>query len=272
MIVNKPVPISSIIEVLQAAHLTYCVDSPFSERSGILLVSPAGQLKTSMLTAVNETFHNFKLVSDLNGNNLLAMQDDLFSGTYPTIAFKDMIKLYERAASTSSNLEGTLRSMVDEGWTGSTQRDTRIAEAPIRLLVMGGMTKAMYDKRLSGWIDSGFARRFIWCHYKLDDPAIIGNAIEQQTRIQIAPGTQWPQATRRSIPFKLDERDRRELRLMMKEQIGKDGTPYNLLLKVAVVLRWRAERQKRKEYDHMKILRDFGRLLTNKYAEVTVDQ
>jgi hypothetical protein len=264
---DKSVPISSVIEVLQAAHLTCYVDSPFSQRSGVLLVSPAGQLKTSMLEVVNDTFHNFKLVSDLNGNNLLAMQEDLFSGHYPTFAFKDMIKLYERNKSTSANLEGTLRAMVEEGWTGSTQKDSRIAEAPIRLMIMGGMTKAMYDRKLSDWIDTGFARRFLWCHYKLEDPDAIGDAIEKQEKIPITGLANWPQASRRSIPFKLDDRERREIRTWMKNQVGKDGSPYSLLLKIAVVLKWRNEKLK-KEDDHMKVLREFARLLQNKYAEV----
>lgn len=262
--------VSSIVEVLQASHLTYCVDSPFAQRSGILLVSPAGQLKTSLLEVVRDTFHNFKLVSDLNGNNLLAMQDDLFSGHFPTIAFKDMIKLYERNRSTAINLEGTLRSMVEEGWTGSTQKDSRIAEAPTRIMVLGAMTKGMYDKKLPDWIDTGFARRFLWCHYRLDDPDAIGDAIQQQKLIPITGLANWPQASRRSIPFELDDKDRKEIRGWLRNQPGKDGSPYNLLLKIAVVLRWRNERLKR-EGDHMKVLREFSKTLQNRYADVSLN-
>lgn len=265
---DKPVPFSTLITIAQAAHLTYCVDSPFPQRSGILYVAPQGNLKTTALEAVDETFHNFKLVSDLQGHNLMTMQDDLFSGNYPTLAFKDMIKLYERQKSTAENLEGTLRSMVEEGWTGSAMKDSRIATAPIRLMVMGAMTKHMYEFRLPNWIATGFARRFLWCHYKLEDPSIIGDAIQKQEKIAFDI-PQWPQAQRRSIPFNLDEKDRREIRGWMKEQQGRDGSPYNLLLKIAVVLKWRDERAKR-EPEHMKILRLFAKTLQNKYVDVSL--
>lgn len=267
----KPVPMGSIIEAIQAAHLSFCVNSPFQQRGGIMLVSPPGQLKTSILDIVSDMFPNMLLLSDLNSNNLTAMHENLFSGRYRTIAFKDMIKLYERNPATSANLEGTLRSMVEEGWSGATAKDMRIAAAPVRILVMGAMTPTIYAKHYPQWIDTGFARRFLWCHYKLDKPELIGDAIELQ-KLYTLKSTTMPVPQKDNITFELDKRETSEIRRMLKHQQGMDGTPFSLMLKIAAVLKWKykMENHGKKTTDHMAVVRDFGRLLQNEYVKVEI--
>lgn len=270
---NAPVRVShlSLIEVLQAAHLTYAVHSPFPARSGVLLVKPAGHLGTSFLTVLSDYFPNFLLVSDLNQNQLSAMRDDLFGGRYQTVAFADMIKLYERNQTVAANLEGTLRSMVDEGWAGATSKDHRVAAAPVRVHIMGAMTPSMYENKFPHWLQTGFARRFLWVHFMLAEPAVIGDAIQQQQRL-ILTADNFPSPPRSSIPCELPEAHKRELRMMLKKQPGYDSTPFSLLIKIASVLKWKYERMKAKEGDYMRPMRDFGKLLQHKYTEITIQQ
>lgn len=266
------VPISSIIQCTQAAHLSYCVASPFPARGGIMFVKPPGHLGTTILDIVYQNYPNFLLVSDLNSNNLNAMHESLFSGRYQTIAFKDMIKLYERNANSAANLEGTLRGMVEEGWTGATVKDMRIAKAPVRICVMGAMTPNIYANHLPKWIETGFARRFIWCHYKLAEPELVGDAIQAQKLRELEIDA-IPQPQRKGIDMSIvTDPERKEIRSMLKQQPGMDGTPYNLMLRIAAVLKWKYNRNSKNgaSSEHMKVIRDFSRTLRNEYVEVEI--
>jgi hypothetical protein len=247
--------------------MSYAVVSPFPQRSGIMFVKPPGHLGTTILDIVSSTFPNMLLVSDLNSNNLTAMHESLFSGKYRTIAFKDMIKLYERNANAAANVEGTLRAMVEEGWTGATAKDMRIAAAPVRIMVMGAMTPKIYGAHLPAWIDTGFARRFLWCHYKLEHPEVVGDAIEEQ-KLRVLEAPSIPNLQNGNLQFNLDSHETRRIRIMMRNQEGVDGSPFNLLLKIATVLKWKYSKQKNGDY--MQVLTDFSRLLQNTYVEVSL--
>lgn len=270
---NKPerVALHNIVEVLQAMHLSYAVHSVFPQRSGALLVAPAGHVKTTLLTILRDYFPNYLLVSDLNSNQLSSMREDLFGGRYQTVAFADMIKLYERNPSVAANLEGTLRAMVDEGWAGATSKDHGVASAPVRVHIMGGMTPNMYERKFRHWKETGFARRFLWIHFKLENPAIIGDAIEAQQKIIIScNGFPLSAPQIGSIKVDIEPRHMRELRNMIVKQPGYDSTPYTLLVKAASVLKWKYAKEKAPSDQYMKTMREFAKTLQHEYAEAYI--
>lgn len=268
---KRRVCISNIVEVLQALHLSYTVHSVFPQRSGVFMVAPPGHIKTTLLTILRDYFPNYLLVSDLNQNQLSSMRQDLFGGRYQTVAFADMLKLYERNQTVASNLEGTLRAMADEGWAGATSKDHGVAAAPVRIHLMGGMTPSMYENKFRHWKESGFARRFLWMHFKLENPAIIGDAIEAQKKIIISCDG-FPSSTPQVNAIKMDiePRHMHEIRQMLIKQPGYDGTPFILLTKAAAVLKWKYAKQRAPADQYMVALRDFGRLLQHEYADVYI--
>jgi hypothetical protein len=263
------VDIHIIIETLIAAHFTSFVDSPFEERGGIFLVSPPQQLKSSMLKKL-KIFPDAMVVSDLNYQQVNVVREDMCSGRYNTLAFVEFNKVYQRNQSTSENLEGVIASLVCEGWSGPPHEDQRAARDESRCLIIGGMTKSTYIRRLQGWMENGFAQRFLWVHYKLEDDSIIGDAIENQEPIDLS-GDVWIQPNG-PIKFNLDAKERNVIREWLANQPGHEKLPYGLMLRIACVLKWRYAKSKRNNQLHMAVLEQFARLLQNRYALVSVGE
>ena len=261
------VDIHIIIETLIAAHFTSYVESPFDERGGIFLVTPPQQLKSSMLKKL-KIFPDAMVVSDLNYQQVNIVREDMCSGRYKTLAFVEFNKVYQRNASTSSNLEGVIASLVCEGWSGPPHEDQRAARDESRCLVIGGMTKSTYIARLKGWMENGFAQRFLWVHYRLEDDSLIGDAIENQEPIDLS-GDIWIQPNG-PIKFNLDAKEKSVIREWMANQPGNEKLPYSLMLKIACVLKWRYAKSKRNNQLHMAVLEQFARLLQNRYAMISV--
>jgi len=264
---NSSVDAFVLIEILIAAHFTQYVASPFRERSGIFLVSPPQQLKSSIIKKL-KMFPDALVISDLNFQQISDYKDDLCSNRYCTIAFVEFNKVYQRNPATAANLEGTLASIVCEGWSGPPHQDQRAAIDEARSLVIGGMTKATYSHRLKAWMENGFAQRFLWVHYKLEDDSIIGDAIEHQEPIDLS-GEVWTQPNG-PIKYNLEPAEAAQIRRLVQSQPGGERLPYSLLLKIAVVLKWRYSKNAkfRNGAMHMKVLAEFSRLLQNRYETV----
>lgn len=266
---EDPVDVNIMIESLIAAHFTSFVQSPFEERGGIFLVSPPQQLKSSIIKKL-KLFPDAMVVSDLNYQQVNVVREDMCIGRYSTLAFVEFNKVYQRNPSTAMNLEGCIASLVCEGWTGPPHEDQRAARDEARCLVIGGMTKSTYIARLQGWMENGFAQRFLWVHYKLDDDAIIGDAIQNQEPIDLS-GDVWTQPNG-PIKFNLSHDECALIRSWVRNQPGNEKLPYSLMLKIACVLKWRYTKspKTRDPSFHMKVLGQFKRLLQNRYVFVTV--
>lgn len=258
-----------IADVIAAAHLSYRVVSAFEERGGIFFVSYPQQLKSTFIKTLKK-FPDAAVLSDINVQQMSFMKDTISQGKVRTIAFDEFNKLYQRTQTTASNLEGIIMAVVSQGWTGPSFQDQRIPIDDVRCLVVGGLTKAVYEHRITEWQESGFAQRFLWCHYKLSNPFAIGDAIENQRKIDIV-GEPWGYPEMQ-IPFELAKPDRERLRVLMRSQAGCDSTPYSLLLKIAAVLKWHyAQSQIKLQPDlHMRVLEEFALMLGSDYAEVEV--
>lgn len=236
---NPVVPVTAVLDALCAVHLTNYVTSGIEDRGGVMLVGPPGTFKSTLLSAVARQFHDALQLSDVNVQALTNFRSQIASGNIRTLVLPEMYKLYERHSSTSSNLEGTLRALVAEGFYGASFQDQRVNRLTARCVVLGAMTDSFIEARFKAWEETGFNRRFLWPLFRLEDPDALERAIVEGRLIDLgfrAPALPVPAR----IADETTEGERAALRPMLKYQPG--GAPHALqlalLVKMLAVLKW----------------------------------
>jgi hypothetical protein len=255
--------VTTLIEIISAAHVTKFIESPWHSRGGIFLVGPPGSLKTTIIKNALAEYPDTILMSDVNVNSLTVLRNSLIGGRYNTLGFGEFEKIYQRNPASASNVEGHLRAMVEEGFDRTSFEDPRMSGMSARCLLIGGITPTCYAQKYLHWENSGFARRFLWCHYRLANPDEITNAIHRWTPIVFGKISHALPANR-IIPFKISSEHSRWLSHVLDTQPDK-GTPYILLKKIFRVLEWRYSKKKAIE-----IIRDFAPSLSKSGTEVTL--
>jgi len=260
------VKIETLFDVVCAGHLTTLVDTQWKERGGLALVAPAGHLKTSILSALS-VYRDVAVCSDMNTQQLAQMRDQISGGGIQTLAILDMQKIYERHAATASNVEGNIRSLVEEGFNHASFENASMNRLKARAVVMFGTTTKHYEAAWPGWVDTGFARRFLWCLYRMERPDELLEAVERWQKLEFGciPLLQPRSGT---IPFLLTEADRRVIRGLMVHQKISGTTPFQFLCKIAAVLQWHYKRTRRGKWQTT--LRDFAECLGPQGALLTL--
>lgn len=258
--------IETLFDIVCAAHLTTLVDTKWKERGGLALVAPAGHLKTSILSALS-VYRDVAVCSDMNSQQLTAMRDQISGGNIQTLAILDMQKIYERHAATASNVEGNIRSLVEEGFNHASFENASMNRLKARAVVMFGTTTKHYEAAWSGWVDTGFARRFLWCLYRMERPEELLEAVERWQRLEFGCLPLSPPRGG-SIPFDLTEPDRRFIRSLLVHQKQSGTTPFQFLCKIAAVLKWYYKRNRRGRWQTT--LKDFAECLGPQGALLTL--
>jgi hypothetical protein len=207
-----------------------------------MLVAPPGHLKSTIIKESLILYSDTLALSDLNVSSLSALKNSLVSGRYNSIGFGEFEKLYERNPGSASNLEGHLRALVEEGFDKMSFQSPEMIGVTARVLLVCGITPVIYTKRWQAWLDSGFARRFIWSHFKLADEDAIVRAIREWKRISFGRISSSIPANK-AIEYVVQRKDAVALERMLNDQPSKE-TPYTLLKKVFCVLVWRYGRKK----------------------------
>lgn len=259
--------VTNFIEVLDAAHLSHYVKFDFEQRGGIMIVGPPASWKSTVIKIALNEYPNALVLSDINVQQLIMMRDDLAAGRYITMGFLEMEKIYQRNPAVAANTEGHIKAIVEEGFTIASFEDQRKIKANARCCVMGAMTYALYDKKFSDWMKGGFARRFLWCAVRMEDPEMIMNAIHEGKLVDLDGIPRRMPSTK--IPYTLTEDESRTIRKMVREQPGQE-TPYVLLKKIACVLKWKYQRVPDPSRKTMDILKDFATCLTRSGAEMVL--
>jgi hypothetical protein len=261
------VKLDTFLEVLWAFQQTHKVRTRFPSRGGVFLVSPPGQLKTSLLSCF-EYDYGVLGYSDMTTTNLIEARDMIASKKCNTLLFYDMQKLYERRADTASNIEGNIRSLMDEGFTSASHEKVskNVIQMKARALVMAALTTQFYRAKLGGWESSGFARRVLFCVYTLKDPSLIERAILSETPIMLGKTISTP------INLEIDQDsqpgdDEFLLRIMRRQR---QDVPLNLMKKTLWVLRWRYKKQLKQKDRSLEILKEFSQCLGEEGAEIDV--
>lgn len=246
--------VNSLMEVISAAHISRYVGSPFEQRGGIFLVAPPGHIKSTIVKETLLLYADSLVLADLNVSSLSNLKNALISGRYSSLGFGEFEKLYERNPSSAANLEGHLRALVEEGFDKMSFESPQMIGVTARVLLIGGITPVAYARRWQVWLDSGFARRFLWCHYRLADENAIVAAIRAWKKISFGRVASSIPANK-NIPYIIRPRDAKMLERMLDNQPSKE-TPYTLLKKIFCVLVWRYGRKRA-----MAILEDFSQCL-----------
>jgi hypothetical protein len=230
----KPI---TVIEVIDACHLTKHIESPFPQRGGLMLVAPPGALKSTMIECALQEYPNALPAADINVNTFMKLRDDLQSNKYATIAFGEFEKLYQRNANTAANIEGVIKACVEEGFVRGPFEDVRMGGCKARVLIVGGMTPGFFASKYDSWQKSGFARRFLWCMFSVQNPELILEAIHEWRRIEMN-GIPRRYPGMKGIPFDVTDAESRYLMKLVRDQPG-DASPYVLLKKIFSVLKWK---------------------------------
>lgn len=229
----------ALVEILCAAHLGGMVEGPFKERGGLMVVGPPGVLKTTFVGALDNSYQDALMLSDINVKSLIRLRDAIAAGKINTLVLPEYAKLYERADVTAFNVEGTIRAMVAEGFSAASFEDARINRLVARAMVIGALTPSLVNANFDRWEDSGFNRRFLWCLIRLADPLALERAAVNWTRIEFRMKHVPMPPMGSTIPNLTTVRERQLLATMAKYQPGGDhAIQIQLLIRILAVLRW----------------------------------
>lgn len=260
--------VNSLVEMLSAFHLSYYVESRFEERGGLMLVGPPASLKTA-ISEVMDNYPNAIMLSDLTVKQGTRLREDMASHRIITLVFSDFAKLYQRQASGSANVEGFIRAITGEGFRRANWEDSRMTVIPARSFVLGSMTTRFYTMHYSDWLDDGFARRFIWCHFRLKNTEAIMDAIEKNTRLDFGSTNGFnPRipTDKRGIDFKVTKEEAQLIRHLLRHQPGRE-IGFSILQKALSALKWKFQKEPKLP---MQIIGEFAESLSKEGAQLTI--
>lgn len=257
--------VRSILEVIDAAHLTKFIRSPFSTRGGLLLIGPPETLRSTIIQSALEDYPDALVLSDINVRQLIEMREDMAAGKITTLAFTELSKLYARNPAVAKNIEGHIMALIEEGLSLASFQDKRMTSTKARIMCIAACTEKFYGSRFTEWMDSGFCRRFLHCVYRLDDPWILADSQEHRMKVELG-------AIKRKIPGNREIRwtvtsaEMHVIRKLLSFQFQKGiSTPYHLAANIFAVLKWKHEAQ-----EAMKIFKDFAECLQNDSAKMVL--
>jgi hypothetical protein len=249
---------STLIEVIDAAHLSYYVSGDFEQRGGMMLVGPPETLRTTVIQLALKPHPDALRISDVNMNSLLGLKEGFTSGRYSTLGFLDYQKIYERHKSSASNVEGTLRQLMEEGFTRNPHEDPTMASTEARAFVVAAVTEAFYSRHNKEWRDSGYLRRWLICLMHIDsrNKAKITHAIERWKKLEFDGFLRKSPVN--SIACDLTAEENAYCKWLVREQPSQ-ATPFALIKKIFTILKWKYKNFR----DVKRILDDFAPCLLN---------
>ena len=233
--------ITDFIEVTAAIHLSSRVDSEFQDRGGMIVVGPPGSLKSTVIMVIAEQYPDALLLSDINAQMLAQIRDTLTGSSVRTLVIPEMKKLYQRHASTASNVEGYLQALASEGFAHAAHEDSRVATLKARATILSAITPQTRLNHFPEWEASGFNRRFLWPLIQLEQPEILEQAVIEWKRITFGQARlpPLPLAPGERIPSDSTRAERAECSTMVRGQPGgSHAIQTQLMVKALCVLRW----------------------------------
>lgn len=253
----------SLIEVLSALHQSRYVNGDFDQRGGIMIVAPPGTLKSTIIKLALEDYPDALLLSDLNINTLTALKTSLLDQRYTTLGFGEFEKLYQRNPATAANIEGHIKALVEEGFLRASFEDQRAPVMPARCAIVGGITPALYSRLFTRWLDTGFARRFLFCSYTLSNPEAIMESISRWKHINFGRVMAMSPINKK-IPYSITKSENAMIRESISSQPTREG-PFILAKKIFCVLKWRHGTK-----NAVEIFKDFAESMGKKGAHLRI--
>lgn len=259
VVASKTIRVSVFVECIKAAHLSVYVNSPFNNMCGVFLVGSPGVMKTSLLESL-DGYEAVLPLSDVNTKMIsTVVKRQLTNNTIKTLIFPEMQRLYERDPRTAAGVEGTIRALVEEGYRGASFEDPTVQRFRARACVIGAMTESFRDENWDRWVNSGFARRFLWCLIRLSDPGILLDAVEFGRLASIDGDVVQMPTPVQKIPT-LPEELRAKIRPLVRKQPQPANVAFEMLCRMGAVLDFYYRRQK-VDKSVMKTLIEFSNCL-----------
>jgi hypothetical protein len=229
------VKLENVCKLIYAAHYSYLVASPASERGGIFLISGANNLKSSIVEASLSNVRGALCYSDLTLKQLAVIRSEISAGMYHTLGFSELEKLYARNPAVASNLEGVVKAMVAEGFSHFAFEDKRLCVPKARCFVVASVLESLFRLRGSAWLDNGFLRRFICIKYSLSQSAkfAVMDAIHLGERVELPGHMVGPTST---VKYDVSKAESIELLGFLGEEYP--TVALTLLQKCLCVLKW----------------------------------
>lgn len=228
--------IESLMKLGTCGHFSYLVESPYSQRGGILLVAGPGNLKSTIVQKTLAGFSNQLTYGDLTVKQLAVVRNQISNGIYHTLGFTELEKIYARNISVALNFEGAIKAMVEEGFAHFAFEDQRCWVPTARCFVYASVLDSLYRYHFPRWIENGFLRRFIVFKYQLSREAKekLRKAAEEGQLVPLPPILNFPSTT-----LKMDV-TREESKTLSEMFSAEDNgyTPYNLCRKILTLLKW----------------------------------
>lgn len=229
---------NTLTEVCAAMHLSPTVSGEVGEqRGGLMFVAPPGHLKSTVVEIV-EQFPRARIISNLTVQTLNAMRQDFISGEIQTLGFSDYEMIYKRHGSVSSQIEGTLMALADEGFRNPAFSDQRTHVVAARCTIIGAITIDCYEAKWPQWLNSGFARRFLWSKFSLKNSDKIEQSYVQWKKAEL-DGDFYPKIPRSGkIPHKLTESEAQKVLYQLRFQCDRK-LPFLVAQRIISVLLWK---------------------------------
>lgn len=260
----------SLVEVIMAFHLSFYVESPILDRLGLMLVAPPGTLKSTIIKMCLEgVFSDALVLGDVNAQTLDRLQPAFANERYHTLALPDFEKVYERAQSTSANCEGIIKAMIAQGYSEASFDEHRmLGVTRARVGVVSGIVPSVEKRRITEWIDNGFARRFLWSHFQFDNPRVLIEAIHEWKAIVFENLLSTAVPLNKKIKMDVTPLESNRLERLVTEQY--DVAMALLILKrIYMVLRWKFRKDENGN-KAMEIVTDFATSLKKERAKLTL--
>jgi len=228
-----------LLEVICAVHLSPHVEGNLEQRGGLFLIAPPGALKSTLSEATHH-YPDALLLTDVNVSMLADMRDSITGGSINTLVFSEFAKIYERNPQTAANIEGSLRALASEGFSGASFQDHRVNRRKAVATVIGAMPPITVEKNFKRWEESGFNRRFLWAVYGIKGRHILDEAASELKRLDfgVKDVLRVPPLGQ-TIPFILTPAERMRVRTFVSQQPGGSHTQQiQLMARVWSVLKW----------------------------------
>lgn len=228
-----------LMEIICAVHLSHYVEGALEQRGGLMLIAPPGALKSTLAETVH-MYPDALLLTDVNVSMLADLRDSLTGGNINTLVFNEFAKIYERNPQTATNVEGTLRALSSEGFSGASFQDHRVNRRKAFATIIGAMPPSVVEKQFKRWEDSGFNRRFLWAVYGVKGSHILDEAASELKRLDfgVRDVLRVPPLGQ-TIPFCLTLAERSRVKAYVSQQPGGSHTQQiQLLARIWSVLKW----------------------------------
>lgn len=229
---------STMLQILNAAHLAYTVQSPFDERHGIMIVGPPGTWKTTLITVAFKGYSDKSFHTDITTKQLVSLRSKLADGSIRSMLFEEFAKIFARTnAGAGINVEKHIQALIEQGFHRASYEDSALVTVKSQAFVVGGLVYSEYEKRYTDWLQDGFARRWLWSHIIMEKPVKLIESVQEWKKIEWGCNLSFSQPTD-IITHSVTPEESMRIRKFVDKQPGQAETG-KLMHKILAVLKWR---------------------------------